>query len=242
MSATDFLPRRQIDLLNWSSRFNNQIGANYEAYGLTFEQATEYNVVHNAYAAAFAMASSKTTNSTAANRQKRDTERALRRLARQIARQLKETPSVDRVARLRLGLTLTDRGGGYPPAPKPTTAPVVRIESRDGGRVKIRLLNTAEPSRRGRPRGALGALIMISYDVSPPVNPRDWSYVGVTGRTINTLQLPVGLPPDSPIWITARWSNSRHELGPLATAVPLHIQFLSNAPMKKGSMTARLGA
>src|SRR5690606_26347806 len=126
--------------------------------------------------------------------------------------------------------------------PKPTTAPVVQVESRESQRVKIRLLNTAEPSRRGRPRGSLSALIMVSYDISPPANPRDWSFVGMTGRTITTLQLPVGLPPDSPVWITARWSNSRHELGPLATAVPLHIAYLYSAPTSGMTKTMRLVA
>lgn len=231
MSATDFLPRRQADLLLWSSHFNNQIGANFEAYGLTFEQASDYNQTHNAYAAAYAMAFSNSTNSTGAILKKRDAERALRRLARQLARQVKATRSVDRVARQRLGLTLRNRGGWHPRAPKPTTAPGIQIEMRDGRRIRVRLLNHAEESRRGRPRRTSCALFMVSYENAPPADPRDWSLVGMTGKTIATLQLPLGIGPETPIWLTACWMSTMQERGPFAQAVPLHMHLYSNPPL-----------
>ena len=225
MSATDFLPRRQLDLLFWSRSFNNQIGANPESYGLSYEQAADYNAKHNAYESAFVLATAARTNSRSNIIDKNEAQRVLRKTARQLAGIIRSNRAVTDSQRANLGMTIRRRGGWHARHPVPTAAPTIEIISEKHGRVKFRLGNSAEPSRRGRPRGTSGAVLLRFIGEHLPPSRDDWSYLGQTVKVTNTIALPSDVQPGTKIWLTAMWMSTRGDVGPAATPVCIRQPF-----------------
>jgi hypothetical protein len=222
MSATDFLPRREADLRDWSVNFNSHINADPATYGLTAAQAADYNTKHNAFMAVFALASAPGTRTRPRVVEKNAAQQVLRRSARQLAAIIRAFPGVTAVQRVEAGLTVRGSGGRSAPIPPPRTAPRLMVLDQRGGRVTIGLGNMAEASRRGRPRGVRGAVVLFFVGELPPADRADWSWLDMTSKTKLTLNLPRGLAPGTPIWLTAFWENPRSQRGPLATPIYTH--------------------
>jgi hypothetical protein len=216
MSATDFLPRREADLRMWSITFNARLQTEYSAYGLRASQAAQYAQAHDAFLTAFERANTPATRTKSAVQMKNDAQKVLRRTARHFARIIHAHPAVSDVQKAELGLTITRGGGKQALLPAPDTRPWLTADVQSGGRVQVRLRDSAQPFRKGRPAGVKGAILQRWCGEHPPDDVKRWVLWAMTTRTRVSLLLPHDVPPGTPIWLTAHWVNPRQEAGPLA--------------------------
>src|SRR3954452_21321680 len=82
--ATDYLPKREADLVNWSAGFSAYITANAAAVGLQSSQATSYAALHASWVSAFDTATNNSTRTPAAIEAKNDAKKLLVASARQL--------------------------------------------------------------------------------------------------------------------------------------------------------------
>jgi hypothetical protein len=224
MSATDFLPRRDHDLLNWSIAYRNALIATPEQFGVLPEQAVEYSALHDLFAARLAALVHPGMRSKPNFTAKQDARIALVKSARALARQIRSQPFVTDEMRVALGLNL--RNTSRPRIPRPSHAPMVAIMNTRGRRIRVRVMNATGPLRRGRPRGVHGAMVLWSIGGvggRAMSDPMAWSAAGATSRGVLTAELPASVPCGSQVWVTAYWFNGRNEDGPRAAPQTTHI-------------------
>ena len=224
MSATDFIPRRQADVRNWSINFNAKINADPESFGLTFAQAADYNTLHNAFTAAYALANSPSTNSKSNTRSKDTALHALKQKARQLAAIIRAHPGITSAQKSVLSLTIRGRGGRQRAFPQPMHAPYVTIRPGPGAMVELRLRD-ATSTKSGQPDGVHSATIFCWVGDNPPGTIPEWRWVDATTKTKYIVNLPADAQPGDKVWYIACWQNPRGELGPAARPVCTFRQF-----------------
>jgi hypothetical protein len=101
------------------------------------------------------------------------------------------------------------------PVPVPSTRPMVNIMSVVGQSVKLRLSDESTPDSRRKPAGVSEAEVFTFIGANPPANPLDWHYEGQATKTSFIITFPTG-NGTSPVWIAARWCNTRGEAGPMS--------------------------
>ncbi len=194
MAVRSFLPDRDSALLAWSLNFKSLITATPTAYGLTAEQASVYDALHEAYATALAAADPSIRNKPATAT--KNVRRAmLKTQARLLAGLIEHTVSVSDAQKLELGLTVRKPPT---PVPAPSASPNIDIVSVNGRSVKVRL-HGDEPGRRGRPAGVQGASVFSYVGEQPTDDISAWKFEGSTTRTRFDVEFPATVQPGTKV-------------------------------------------
>jgi len=221
MPVHDFLPGREAELLTWSANFAARIGADPGAVGLSVPQAAQYAVLHDALATAYLVATSQSTNSSSAVIFKTEVKRQLIAEARALAGIVQRFPATTNAQRVELGLSV--RAARSSPIGPPTSAPGLAVVAAVGVTLHVRLVNEAEPSRRGRPHGVAGAAIFSFVGPNPPQTRAGWTFHGHATRMTHAIHFPTATPPGAKVWLTACWINPRLQSGPFCTPVGVNL-------------------
>src|SRR6185437_14193668 len=115
---------------------------------------------------------------------------------------------------MRLDLGLPQRGTVPVPIPPPAESPLIEIKQTSGRTVRIRLINTLQPTRRGRPDGTIGASVFSFVGEAPPPSTSQWKFEGSTGLTTVDVVFPDSVAAGATVWLTAFWMNPRKQSGP----------------------------
>jgi len=221
MSGKHFIPAKQVDLMNWSARFNNGIHENAPLLGLSSEQTSDYNAKHNAMVAAYTLASLQATRGPARTKAKDRAVRELKQTARRLARYIRAQRQVSPALRLSLGLAIRKPGGYYPRHRRPEEAPkMILLKALERTRIEVRLFTGR--SGRAKPKGVHAATIYFYIGANPPDSMGGWSRGGIATRTRHVLAVPL-LPAGTIVSITACWMSTRGEEGPGANPVQVMI-------------------
>jgi hypothetical protein len=228
-NAHDFLPSRDANLLAWSSNFRDQINSppGPAQFGLTLAQAAEYSSLHDAYKAAYVAARNARTNSQSNVQAKNDAKAALKADARLLARIIRAHPDVTNEQRIQLGLKAADLSGGTPVTVS-DDKPMLMLTSTADRIVRLKIRSNATTTRRARPHGMVGALILSCVagpqdEVSPPESIWKWSYCGHAMRSKFQVAVPSDVPAGAKVWFIACWVNTRGRTGPFSSAVSTRI-------------------
>src|SRR5689334_18032600 len=100
----DFLPRRSVDMLQWSRNFDQLLSTQYQSYGITQPLAELYSQLHADFLEAFRRDADPSTKGPSANLARRTTEAALRKYVRKVALQIRGQADVTDQQRRELGL------------------------------------------------------------------------------------------------------------------------------------------
>ena len=222
--STSFLPNKDAALLAWSLNFSTKITATPTAYGLTAAQATAYDAVHDAYSAALA-ACDPGERSKSLVSAKNDARTALKNSARLLALLVQGTASVTDAQKVELGLTVRQQPSPIPP---PADAPALDVVSVSGRTVRIRLHDSTDAARRGKPAGVFGATVLSFVGAEPPSTATGWKFEGNTGRTTFSVVFPESVAPGAKVWLAAFWFNGSKESGPACAPVGTNVQFGSS--------------
>jgi hypothetical protein len=211
-----YLPTREADLLTWSGNFDTLINLTPTDYGLTAGQATDYRALHTAFTDAYAVANGP-ERGPAATQTKNTAKHALIAEARKLVRIIQAFPGTTNTMRVQLKITVPDVEPT--PVPVPSTAPVLSIVRTINRVVTVRLRDSENPDRRGKPHGVSGASIFMYIGENPPADPLQWSFLLSTARPAMNIPFASTVPGGSKVWLCAFWFNPRKQSGPASTAV-----------------------
>jgi hypothetical protein len=217
MAYTSFLPVREAELVTWSLNWKTRITATPTTFGLTAAQATAYGTLHDEFVEAYNACNSDATNSRSATITKRACKAALIAEARRLAAIVQAFPDTTDTMRSDLGLTVRDAEPS--PIPAPGRAPNILVKSTDQNTVHIRLVDPAEPTRRGKPDGVEGIAVFSFVGDEAPSTTAGWKFEGNTTRTAFDVTFPASTTPGARVWFTAFYFNPRAQSGPAAAPV-----------------------
>lgn len=223
MPIPTFPPRKDADLVTWSTNFDTLITSSAATYGLDAAQAAGYNVLHNAFVSAYNIAANPNTNSKANVNAKNVAKESLLNDpngAWELVDIVQAFPGTTDTMRGQLGIRIP---ADPTPVGAPTTAPDLSIISTFGKTIKVRLRDQLNPDSRGKPPGVQGATIVYHVGDTVPSDPAEWSFSMNVSKTVFDVELPASIPAASKVWLTAFWFNARKESGPACQPVSTNI-------------------
>ena len=203
-----------------SANFASLIATGYAGYGLTAAQSAAFGPLNASLQAAWPLSidpATRTRITVAARNRALDDMRAQAIL---LAKIIYATPTVSDAQLVGLGLLPRATRA---PIPAPTTAPVVEVGVVSGRLVNLRL-HAADSERRGMEIGARGANVYSYVGPTPPADPRDYHFEGMTTRTITQVLFPDTVPGGATVWLSARWVSARGHLGPASAPISFALQ------------------
>lgn len=232
----DFLPRRQVDMLSWSSNFRQRLVADWSEYGLTEAQSDHYAAVHAVFASLFREASEPATRSRWLVARKDAALATLKDEARKLARLVRAKPDITPGQLITLGLSPTHDNG--PADVERLGAPTLVILTTIGRTVRIRLGNPAAATRLAKPAGVLGAAIYFAVGEQEPTSPDEWTFLRNTTRPATAVTFRPHLRPGTKVWLTASWLDARLRPGPCAPPRDTHLGYAASVPGSAQSTAA----
>ena len=218
---TDFIPSGDQALRAFAENFSALITANPTSYGVTAAIATVLAGKYSAYETALAAATAPETRGGSTVLAKDIARLDLVSYCRAVARAVQGSMTVTNQQRYDLGLTVRD--AEPTPIPPPAMAPGIIIGATSGNTGGLRLIDPANPTRRGKPPGVEGASVFSYVGASAPAELTDWTFEGNTTRTAVQVLFPATTPPGAKVWFTAFWYNPRAQRGPTATPVTANV-------------------
>jgi hypothetical protein len=215
-----FIPTREASLVTWMANFGSKITSTPTAFGLTAAQATAFGALNTAFVAAYTTAKDPLTRSPANIQAKKTAKVALIANARLLAGIVQKFPAITNAQRSELGLTVHNSPS---PVPPPAFAPGVDVVSVTLNTVRLRLHDTVNPSRRGKPAGVSGASIFSFVGAVAPTEESGWKFEGNASRTVVDVTFTGATAPGAKVWFTAFWFNAKKQSGPASAPVGTNI-------------------
>lgn len=222
----DYLPVREAELVTWTGEFLTELQAKPAGYyGVAADRISEYATTRTNFVNAYNVANNPATRVKSAITAKNDKKATLLRSTRSVVDVIQAFPQTTNAMRDDLGIA--QRGKKPTPSPIPTQA-FVKVEKIDGRDVTVNIQQNS--STKGKPRGAIGANIMVAYSEQPPVATTEWTFAQTTGKTKTTITLDA-VSDACTVWISAFWFNGRKATGPASTPVSVNLGATSASPM-----------
>lgn len=219
----DFLPRRDRDFLAFALNFNTQIGEDPASFGLSVEDAQAYADAFNSFADVYAQTRSNSARTPMSIMLKDESRASLTQLTRELARIVRAARGVTDAKRMSLGLGAA--GPSRRAVPAPTSSPVVWLTAMDSNRVYVRLNDSVEKDRSGKPTDVASAMIYTAVGDAFPTDAAAWRFQMSTARTRFTIEFNAENAPGTRVWVVACWVNARQQQGPMGKAVSLRLAF-----------------
>jgi hypothetical protein len=236
MAVKDYLPQADAQLLAWSTNFNTLINGRGPGFGLTSAQASEYTTKHTAYATAYTAAFEPNTRTRPKITIKDEAKKQLSAYARELVRIVQSYPQLTDDQRRELMITVPKQRSPQPP---PTVRPAITIVGVTGRSVTIKIRDNGESSKRGKPDGAMGAVIFTYFGDVPPADIGEWRFERLTSQT--RIDLPFHQHADAgTAWVCAMWFNRRSETGPMSQ--PVNVNLPAAGVMVSGAVRMKIAA
>lgn len=220
MSAS-FFTGSEIELYNGAKGFAARIVLTPAAYGLTQPTADGYDEATTTYTLAYDACRDPQTRTKLLVAAKNAARDELRRQSSLLAKIVEGTASVTDVQKLELGLNIRKTPA---PIPAPTERPAVDVVSVNGRTVTTRIHDTASSTKRGKPAGALAALVYTFVGETYPTDLSAWRLEGSATKAEYAITFSGQVPGGQQVWIRAAWVNRKQESGPLSEPVTTNVQ------------------
>lgn len=220
----DYLPHREAELLAWSANWAAVTSMSPNTFGLTVEQTTDYQTLHDAFADAYAVTQGP-NRGPAATQTKNTAKDALIRGPggiRQLVGIVQKFPGTTDTMRVQLNISVPD--DEPTPIPPPSDAPEIDFISTGTRTIRIRFHNE-HSLQRAKPEGVVGLTVFSFMGETPPLSLSDWKFEANSTKTLVDINPPAGVPSGTTMWITAFWRNPRDESGPACTPQSTVVQY-----------------
>jgi hypothetical protein len=218
----DFYPRREEEILGWTTTFRNNILARGEEVGLTLSQIESYAQTQQEYVEALRRCEQPLTRTPPALARKREVKLRLEAETRLLARIIRACPTLTGDVRVGFGLGLPSVKASR--IGRPTTAPALFVMERDGRRITLNIVDS-ESRGRAKPRGVVAAAVFSCTGRDPATDPAQWTHRCNATRSRVLIHFPASVAPGTQVWLVARWLNPRQECGPQSKPVCTYIEF-----------------
>ncbi len=216
----DFIPRRDVDVVQFTQNFARQIQADPSRFALSAEQAAAYTADQEAFAAAYKAAVNPGTRGLATVLAKDTARKAVVQQTRELARFIRVQPGVTSMMRFDLGLLGAGGeaagAGGEGESVYKARGPRLKV-SAPGRRVKVSVRRT--DGGRRRPADAVGAAVYWFIGEQTPAELGRWHWAGNTTRPEMSFVLPGdACVPGAKLWVMGVWLDRRLQPGQPGTA------------------------
>lgn len=226
------IPVKDEALVAWATNASDRLTLSPVTYGTTAAVATQFATLRDAFVTAKdaqVAAQAAGTRSEALTALKQAAKVALLEFARPLYKQIQANAGVSDAAKIELGVVVPKVAPT--PFPIPSMAPVLRVESVDGGLVRLALRDPNDPDRARLPYGVSGAIVMSYIGPTEPTNPAVFKMEGPTSRMSVDVLFPDTVAPGTKVWFTALFFNPRKEMGPACQAISTVINYGGSMPM-----------
>jgi hypothetical protein len=216
-AMADFLPRPDLSLLAWSRTFGEGLNAQQVALGIPLDRVAAYDALLADFVEAMRVVTDPATRSPT-NVLRKDTARAaLVASTRALARTIQGVEGLSDTDKIRLGLTARKTRGA--PIAAPATVPTLSVESAWLSTVNLRVRDSVETTRRGRPRSIAGATIYSWVGEAFATDARQLRYEGDATRPLFQITFPEDTPRGSRVWFVACWYTARGKRGAMSRPI-----------------------
>jgi len=206
----DYIPGPDASFQAWQSNFVTYANANLAALGLTAADMTPITAAQTPWVNGFT-AHIAAVNAAKAAKQTKDEARAAYVAAiRPLVRRLQASPQVSDAERASLGITVRQEPGPIGP---PTTAPICSIECGNRLQQVLRFVDSATPTRKAKPAGALGVEIWNKVGTTPPTGESDLRFVAVDTNAPYVMNFD-SADGGKTNYVWMRWVSPTGERGP----------------------------
>jgi hypothetical protein len=216
----NFYNGKAADVVAGAANFAALIATDFASYGLTTGQATAFGALNTSLQGAYSAAVDPSTRTPVTVAAKNQSLKNMRANAILLSKIIYATPTVSDAQLVGLGLLPRST---RTPIPAPTTAPVVEVGVVAGRLVNVRL-HPSDSERRGMEIGAKGANVYSFVGPTPPADPRDYHFEGMTTRTITQVLFPNTVASGATVWLSACWVSARGQTGPASAPVAFTLQ------------------
>jgi hypothetical protein len=215
-NGTDFIESSDAGLANQAQNTAAIVTPAAVAYGTTAAFMTQFGTASSDFADALAAHLTAADAARAARAAKEAARANLVSLFRQLNRTVQATATVTAEQKEAAGLPVHD--GQRTPIPAPTDAPVVIQESVERLRLLVRILDGANPTRRGRPANVASYQLFYKVGDVAPASTADCVFAGNFTKTRVWLTFN---PADAGkrVWIIAVAVNAKGDPSPMSESL-----------------------
>lgn len=183
--ASGYIPSTDSGFASWLLNFSTLITAAPTTYGLTAPDAVLIAAQETAYSAALATATDPGTRTPAAVAAKDAAKASALAVVRPYAVSISMNAGVSNEDKTAVGVTV--RKTVPTPIPAPVDAPQVSFVSAIPLETKLKVVNSATPTSKAKPFGAIGVEIWMSVGTTAATDPAQLSFVGTFTKIPLTL-------------------------------------------------------
>lgn len=229
---SNYLPSREAELVTWTNEFRANILAAPAAYGLSEQQATQYQATRTTFVNAYNAVQNPVTRTPPNFVAKDVAKRVLIVATRSLVDVIQAWPSMTNEKRREL--KIAERGKRPMPSPVPGTAPFIKVSKTDGRVVTLKLQSSR--TNKAKPKGVSGVSIFSYYGQQPPADANGWKFETMSGRT--TVSIPLDATDAAgTVWVTAFWFNGRKETG--VASNPISVNLPAASPLPQMTMATK---
>lgn len=206
----DYIPGPDASFQAWQSNFVTYASANLAALGLVAADMVPITAGQTAWAAAFPAHVAAVAAAKAAKQTKDESRAAYVAAIRPLVRRLQASPLVSDAEKASLGITVAQTSGPIGP---PTTSPIVTIECGNRLQQVLRFVDSATPTKKAKPPGALGVEIWNKVGTTPPTGEADLRFVAVDTNAPYVLNFAAE-DGGKTNYVWMRWVSPTGERGP----------------------------
>ena len=206
----DYIPGPDASFQAWQSNFVTYANANLAALGLTAADMTPITAAQSPWVNGFT-AHVAAVNAAKAAKQTKDESRAAYVAAiRTLVRRLQASAVVSDAEKASLGITVAQAPS---PIGAPTTAPICSIECGMRLQQTLRFVDSATPTRKAKPQGALGVEIWNKVGITPPTGESELRFVAFDTNAPYVLNFD-SVDGGKVNYVWMRWVSPTGERGP----------------------------
>lgn len=207
----DYIPAADAEFNAWQTNFVDYADSHLAELGLTVADLEPILTAQTDWETAFPAHVSAVASAESARAEKDAARAGYVTLVRALVRRLQASPTMDDAERAALGITVP--GMNPSPAGPPTTAPISSIECSGRLRHILSYVDQTTPTRKAKPLGVLGAEIWGTVAETPPTDPSQLSFRGLSTRSTYTVEYG-GADAGKVAYYWVRWVNNTGQKGP----------------------------
>jgi hypothetical protein len=206
----DYIPGPDAEFQAWQNNFVTYANANLAALGLVAGDMTPVTAAQTTWSTAFPAHVTAVAAARAAKQAKDDSRRVYIAVIRPLVRRLQASSVVTDAEKAALGITVAETPS---PIGAPTTAPICTIECGMRLQQTLRFVDSATPTRKAKPHGAIGVEIWNKVGTTPPANESELRFVAVDTNAPYVINFDVS-DGGKTNYVWMRWVSPTGERGP----------------------------
>ncbi len=214
-----YLPTREANLRSFLANLDDYVTANSASIGIDEKLLGELNSAVTAWVDLFDVCESPATRTPVKIEEKQTQKPITVAKVREVVNVIQAFPGTTNGAREAMNLTIPDDENT--PIPVPASSPQVSVLGVRNRQATIEIANA--DGSRAKPFGVKGACVFTYVGASVPTDPMAWRMTLLTTKRKADVVFPLDTPAGATVWITACWTNTKLQNGPVANAVSTNL-------------------